>query len=40
MIAGFFRPDHVVVLELSPRLSVEEVLNSRDFLMREIEKAS
>lgn len=32
MISTFFRPHHVLVLELSPRLSVEDVVESRDFL--------
>ncbi len=30
MISEFWRPEHVLVLELSPRLSVEEVVASRD----------
>lgn len=30
MISQFWRPEHVLVLELSPRLSVEEVAASRD----------
>lgn len=32
MVSEFFRPEHVLVLELSPRLSVEEVLQSREYL--------
>lgn len=32
MIGGFMRPDHICVLELSPRLSTEEVLESKRFL--------
>lgn len=32
MLSTFFRPEHVLVLELSPRLTVEQVLNSRDYL--------
>lgn len=32
MVKMFFRPEHILVLELQPRLSVEEVLQSRDFL--------
>ena len=38
MIAAFIRPEHVVVLELSPRLSAEEVLESRENLERAIER--
>ncbi len=33
MLSEFFRPEHVLILELSPRLSVEEVVQSRDYLM-------
>ncbi len=32
MVAEFVRPEHVVVLELSPRLTTEEVLASREFI--------
>lgn len=32
MVSSFFRPEHLLVLELSPRLSVEEVLQSREYL--------
>jgi hypothetical protein len=32
MIAEFVRPEHTLVLELSPKLTVEEVLASRDYL--------
>jgi sugar phosphate isomerase/epimerase len=38
MVSTFFRPDHVLVLELSPRLSVEEVLQSRDYLDKLLER--
>ena len=33
MIADFVRPEHTLVLELSPRLTTEEVLASRDYLL-------
>ena len=33
MIAEFVRPEHTLVLELSPKLSVEEVVASRDYIM-------
>jgi sugar phosphate isomerase/epimerase len=32
MIAEFVRPEHTLVLELSPRLTTEEVLASRDYI--------
>ncbi len=32
MIAKFIRPEHIVVLELNPRLDPSEVVESRDFL--------
>jgi len=32
MVAEFVRPEHTLVLELSPRLTVDEVLRSRDFI--------
>lgn len=32
MIAGFVRPEHTLVLELSPKLATEEVLASRDYI--------
>ena len=32
MIADFVRPEHTLVLELSPRLTTEEVLASRDYI--------
>ena len=32
MIAGFVRPEHVLVLELSPHVSPEDVLQSRDYI--------
>ena len=34
MIAEFIRPEHTLVLELSPRLTAEEVLASRDYIIR------
>lgn len=34
MVAEFVRPEHVLVLELSPRLQSEDVLASRDYLAR------
>ncbi len=34
MIAEFVRPEHTLVLELSPSLSVEEVLASRDYIAK------
>jgi sugar phosphate isomerase/epimerase len=33
MLSAFFRPEHVLVLELSPRLTAEEVAASRDYLL-------
>ena len=33
MIADFIRPEHTLVLELSPRLTTEEVLASRDYIL-------
>lgn len=38
MISEFFRPEHVLVLELSPRLSVEEVIQSRDYVQNLLNK--
>jgi sugar phosphate isomerase/epimerase len=32
MISEFVRPEHTLVLELSPKLTVEEVLASRDYI--------
>jgi sugar phosphate isomerase/epimerase len=32
MISEFVRPEHTLVLELSPKLTVEQVLESRDFI--------
>lgn len=32
MVSSFFRPEHTLVLELSPRLSTEQIVQSRDFL--------
>jgi len=32
MIADFVRPEHTLVLELSPLLTTEEVLASRDYI--------
>jgi sugar phosphate isomerase/epimerase len=34
MIAEFVRPEHTLVLELSPKLSAEEVIASRDYIAR------
>lgn len=34
MIAKFIRPEHVLVLELNPRLDPAEVVESRDFLVK------
>ena len=34
MIAEFIRPDHTLVLELSPQLSTDDVLASRDYIAR------
>lgn len=36
MVAEFFRPEHVLVLELSPKLSPDDVLRSRDYIVREL----
>jgi len=33
MISEFVRPEHTLVLELSPRLTVEQVLQSRDYIL-------
>ena len=33
MIAEFVRPEHTLVLELSPRLTTEEVIASRDYIV-------
>jgi sugar phosphate isomerase/epimerase len=38
MISSFFRPEHVLILELSPRLTVEEVIHSRDYLYELLRK--
>lgn len=38
MISEFFRPEHVLVLELSPRLTVEGVMQSRDYLRKVLAK--
>jgi sugar phosphate isomerase/epimerase len=32
MIAGFVKPEHTLILELSPKLKVDEVKQSRDFI--------
>lgn len=32
MIAGFVKPEHTLVLELSPKLSIEQVRASRDYI--------
>jgi sugar phosphate isomerase/epimerase len=37
MLCSFIRPEHVLVLELSPRLTVEEVLQSRAFLEQRLQ---
>jgi hypothetical protein len=37
MIASFIRPEHVVVLELSPRLTAEEGAASRESLERSLD---
>jgi hypothetical protein len=29
MVSSFWRPEHTLVIELSPRLTVEEVLSSK-----------
>lgn len=34
MISEFVRPEHTLVLELSPRLTVEQVLESRDYIVK------
>ncbi|TVP78622.1 MAG: sugar phosphate isomerase/epimerase [Puniceicoccaceae bacterium] len=34
MIAEFVRPEHTLVLELSPKLTTEEVLASRDYILQ------
>ena len=39
MIAGFVRPEHALVLELSPRLSPEDVVHSRDYICALLEAA-
>ena len=33
MLAEFIRPEHILVLELSPSLSAEQVMRSRDFIL-------
>lgn len=33
MIAGFVRPEHSLILELSPSLSAEQVLQSKDYIL-------
>jgi hypothetical protein len=33
MIAEFVRPEHTLVLELSPKLTTEEVIASRDYIL-------
>ena len=32
MIAGFVKPEHTLILELSPKLTVDEVKASRDYI--------
>jgi sugar phosphate isomerase/epimerase len=39
MVAKFIRPEHIVVLELSPRLDPSEVVESRDVLVRVLAEA-
>jgi len=34
MIAGYVRPEHTLVLELSPKLTTEEVLASKDYIAK------
>jgi len=34
MVKKYFRPEHVLVIELSPRLAPEEVIHSRDYLSK------
>lgn len=36
MIADFVRPEHSLILELSPSLSAEDVLQSRDFVVQQL----
>ncbi|MEM1222616.1 MAG: sugar phosphate isomerase/epimerase [Verrucomicrobiota bacterium] len=38
MIAEFVRPQHTLVLELSPKLSSDEVLASRDFMLDKLSR--
>lgn len=38
MVSSFFRPEHALILELSPRLPVEEVVQSRDYLYELLRK--
>jgi hypothetical protein len=33
MVSEFVRPEHTLVLELSPALSVDEVKASRDYML-------
>lgn len=40
MISTFFRPEHVLVLELSPRLTVEQVIESRDYMEKLVARSS
>ena len=34
MVKKYFRPEHILVVELSPRLESEKVIQSRDYLLR------
>ena len=36
MVSEFIRPEHTLVLELSPKLTVDEVLMSRDYIVQKI----
>jgi len=37
MIKSYIRPEHLLVIELSPRLTTEQVIASRDFLLKLVE---
>ena len=37
MVSEFVRPEHILVLELSPKLTVEEVLRSRDNIIQKFD---
>lgn len=34
MVKSYFKPNHVLVIDLSPRLKSEEVIHSRDYLLK------